>query len=212
MGVRILLDSSQSQFKCSSCESRKSEEKTPTGADMSKGLTPSVGTDRVRSSQSILSMLLLCKFKAEGDVPSLKSTSMETTGECSASISFRVCVSVWAQSVLSRRVSSWVSEVSAAKLAEGFSCAEGSWATWTTGGGRDKTVLMGRVVTLAVTGRGLSRLGGSCLMKGEISEKQVQKVQCENFMFLWYAPKKKSCSISHHHSRLVHQTGHPSVG
>ena len=57
MGVRILLDSSQSQFKCSSCESRKSEEKTPTGADMSKELTPSAGTERVRSSQSILSML-----------------------------------------------------------------------------------------------------------------------------------------------------------
>lgn len=95
MGVRILLDISQTQFKCSSCESRKSEEKTPTGVDMSKGLAPSAGTDSVKSSQSILSILELCKFKAEGDVLLLKSTSMVSTGECSSSISFsELCGSV----------------------------------------------------------------------------------------------------------------------
>ncbi|TNN79544.1 hypothetical protein EYF80_010126 [Liparis tanakae] len=37
----------QVDFKCSSCESRKSEEKTPAGADMSRELTPSAGTERV---------------------------------------------------------------------------------------------------------------------------------------------------------------------
>ncbi|KAA8585283.1 hypothetical protein FQN60_003977 [Etheostoma spectabile] len=83
-----------SQFKCISCESRKSEEKTPTGADMSKGLAPSAATDRVRSSQSILSTLVLFKLKAEGNVFSLKSPSMVTTFECSSSISFSVCDSL----------------------------------------------------------------------------------------------------------------------
>lgn len=101
----------------------------------------------------MLSMLLLCRFSAEADVLSLKSSSMVTAGECNSSISFSFCVSV-----TSRRV-------------EEFRGVTGRCATWTKGGGRDKTVLIGRVVTLAVTGRALLRLGASCLMKGEISEK-----------------------------------------
>lgn len=182
---------------------------------MSKELTPSAGTDRVRSSQSMLSMLVLCKFKADGGVFSLKSTSM---GECSSSISLSVCGSVWEPSAPSRRVFNSVLEVRAAKLVEGLSGAGGNWATWTTGGGRDKAVLMGRVVTLAVTGRGLSWLRGSCLMKGEISEKQVQNVKYEICIFSYTSClilpvlPLKSVSISYHHFRLTHQTGHPSVG
>lgn len=88
-------------------------------------------------------------------------------------MSFRVCGSVRAVSVPSRRVSNWVSEGRAGKLVAVLSGATGSWATWTTGGGRDSTVLIGRVVTLAVTARGLSWQRGSCLMKGEISKKKT---------------------------------------
>lgn len=143
------LDSTQSQFKCSSLESRKSDEKTPTGTDTSKEWPSSAGTDRVRSSQSMLSML-----RTEVDMLSLKSTSMVSPGECNSSISFSFCASVSGSSAPSRRVSSRESEVTHA----------GGFATWTKGGGRDKAVLMGRVVTLAVTTRSLSRLGGSCVM------------------------------------------------
>lgn len=157
----------------------------PTGVDMSMGLTPSPGADRVRSSQSILSMLVLFRVKAGGGVFSLKSSSMLTKGECNSSISFSDWASVSASSVPPRSVLSCVSEVRAAKLVEGLKGAAGSWATCTTGGGRDKTVLIGRVVTLAVTGRGLSRLDGSCLRKGKISGKQGQDMKCENLKIIF---------------------------
>lgn len=176
---------------------------------MSRGLTPSAGTDRVRQSQSMLSMLVLCRFKAEGCVFSLKSTSMVTKGECSSSISFSVCVSVPAPSVLSRSVSSWVSGVKAAKLLEGSSGAAGSWATWTRGGGRDKTVLMGRVVTLAVTGRGLSGLGWSCLMKGEISKKTSENPKMISTLCVIYQcpPKREvflTAAFDQHIKQIIH--------
>lgn len=131
------LECTQSQFNCSSWESRKSE-KTPTGADMSKELTPSA--DRLRSNQSMFSILALCRFNEEGSGLSLKSISMVTTGECE-----------WASVPPSR---DW--EDGSAKPGLAPSDGAGSWATWTRGGGRDRTVLMGRVVTLAVTGRGVS--------------------------------------------------------
>ena len=118
----------------------------------------------------------------------MKSTSIVTTGEIKSSISFSSCGSMSVTSVPSKRVSSWLSEVRAAKLVAGLSVAAGSWATCTKGGGRDKAVLMGRVVTLAVTGRGLSRLGGSCLMKGEISEKTIADIVRVKASLVLYLP------------------------
>lgn len=111
---------------------------TPTGADMSNELTPSA--DRFRSNQSMLSIPALWRFNEEGSELSLKSISMVTTGE-------------------SERASvppSKDCEDKSAKPDVAPNDAAGSWATWTRGGGRDRTVLMGRVVTLAVTGRGAS--------------------------------------------------------
>lgn len=131
------LEGTQSQVNCSSWGSRKSE-KTPTGAAMSKELTPSA--DRLRSNQSMLSTPVLCRFNEGDSGLSLKTISMVTTGESEqASVPpSRDC------------------EDRSAKPGPAPSGATGSWATWTRGGGRDRTVLMGRVVTLAVTGRGLS--------------------------------------------------------
>lgn len=105
---------------------------------MSKEPTPSA--DRLRSNQSMLSILALCRFNEEGSGLSFKSISMVTTGK-----SERASVSP-----------SRGGEDRSAKPGLVPSDPAGSWATWTRGGGRDRTVLMGRVVTLAVTGRGLS--------------------------------------------------------
>lgn len=69
-------------------------------------------------------------------------------------------------------MSSWGSGVSVAQQFEDFATSAGAWATWTMGGGLDRTVLTGRMVTLAVTGMGWPTVGGSCLMKGEISSKK----------------------------------------
>lgn len=130
-------EGAQSQFNWSSWESRNSE-KTPTGADMSKEVTPAA--DRFRSNQSMFSTPALWRFNAEGSGLSLKSISMVTTGEAE----------------LARVPPSRDWEDRSAKAGLAPSDGAGSWATWTSGGGRDRTVLMGRVVTLAVTGRGLS--------------------------------------------------------
>lgn len=105
---------------------------------MSRELTPSA--DRLRSNQSMLSMPVPCRFKEEGSVPSLKSISMVTAGESERA------------SVPPNRDG----EDRSAKPGRVLSDVVGSWATWTRGGGRERTVLMGRVVTLAVTGRGVS--------------------------------------------------------
>lgn len=197
---------SQSQFICSSWESRKSGEKTPTDIDMSKGLTPSAGADSVRSNQSMLSMLLLSRFGPEGGVLSMRSSSI---GDCNSSVSFSFCV--LASSVLSNRFSSWVLEVNPVKVAEELRVEPGSWATWTKGGGRDSTVLIGRVVTLAVTGRGLSRPGGSCLMKGEISEKTNVTVNTSSGI-PQPGQSLNTSNTSHRRFQSAHRRGHPCVG
>lgn len=110
---------------------------------------PTASADRFRSNQSMLSMLAPWRFSEDGSGLALKSISMVTTGE-----------SEWDRS---------------AKAGE----AAGSWATWTRGGGRDRAVLTGRVVTLAVTGSGASGPVASCLMKGEISGKKRKEKEDE---------------------------------
>lgn len=69
------------------------------------------------------------------------------------------------------RASSWLSEARATRLGGGWL---GGRARCICGGGRDSTVLMGRVVMLAVTGRSLSR-DGSCLVRGDISVKEQMR-------------------------------------
>lgn len=76
-------------------------------------------------------------------------------------------------SVPSRKASSWLSVASKERLGRlwsvmGFTLGEG--ATWICGGGLDRTVLTGRVVIFAVTGRVLLRDSeGSCWTNGAIS-------------------------------------------
>lgn len=182
------LECTQSQFSCSSWESRRSW-KTPTGAAMSKGPTPSA--DRFRSSQSMLSIPAPCRFNEEGSELSLKPISIATSGEPERA------------SVPPSR--DW--EDRSAKPGPAPSDAAGSRATWTRGGGRDRAVLMGRVVTLAVTGRGLSWHVASCL-KGEISGEDS-----ENRTFKDRRGQRLKTSASPHlRFWLAHQTGRPFAG
>lgn len=76
-------------------------------------------------------------------------------------------------SVPSRKASSWLSVASKERPGRPWSVTGltlGEGATWICGGGLDRTVLTGRVVMLAVTGRLLLRDSeGSCWTKGVIS-------------------------------------------
>lgn len=89
----------------------------------------------------------------------------------SSSISLRVVRG----SASSSRASNWLSEARATILGGVAWVWLGVRATCICGGGRDSTVLMGRVVMFAVTGRSLSR-EGSCLDKGDISGKAQKMV------------------------------------
>ena len=91
---------------------------------------------------------------------------------CSSSINLRVRGSAPPASVQSKKASSWLSVARATRLGGGERVGPGGRATWIWGGGRDSAVLMGRVVTLAVTGSSLSWKGWSCLLKGDISVKE----------------------------------------
>lgn len=159
-----LLFSCFSQSHCKSWESRKSEEKMAAGAE----IPADPGT--ASSNHSMLSRLVSCRCR-DGGCEVENPSSLVSMGEwggsnnwlCSSSMRQRARGSVLGGSVPSNRASSWWSEASATRL--------GMWATWTWGGGRDSAVLMGRVVTLAVTGRSLSTERGSCRSRGEISGK-----------------------------------------
>lgn len=179
----LLFSSSfhQSQCSCRSEESRKS-------AGMLRGVSaPAEPGGMVRSSHSMLSRPVSDRpmLSEEGGEESQKDSSDVSMGEygccsiswaCSSSIRPRVRGSdsggVLA-SVPSRKASSWLSVASEDRLGRlwsvrGFKLARG--ATWICGGGLDRTVLTGRVVIFAVTGRVLLRDSeGSCWINGVIS-------------------------------------------
>lgn len=166
---------SQSQCNCRSCVSRKSEP-IPSG---SRG---PMGLGMVKSSHSMLSMPVSCRLKEEeednGTGGSLKLNSDVSMGEwgcssswlCSSSRSPRVLCSGSASppSVPSSSTSSWLSEARDARLGRGPTSSAGGGAICTWAGGRDKAVLTGKVVMLAVTGISLGT-EGSCWLKGVIS-------------------------------------------
>lgn len=136
---------------------------------MAAGAEMPAGPGVVSSNHSMLSRLVSCRWRdGGGEVENLSSlVSMGEWGGsnnwlCSSSMRRRALGSVFGGSVPSSRASSWWSEASATRL--------GIWATWTWGGGRDSAVLMGRVVTLAVTGRSLS-VERTSWSRGEISAK-----------------------------------------
>lgn len=175
----------QSQCNCSSEESRKS-----TG--MLRGVSgPAEPGGMVRSSHSMLSRPVSGRpmLSEEGGDESQKLSSDVSMGEhgCCCSISWACSSSIRPRvrgsgsgdvlaSVPSRKASSWLSGASEERLGRlwsvrGFRVAGG--ATWICGGGLDRTVLTGRVVILAVTGRVLLRdREGSCWTKGVISGKE----------------------------------------
>lgn len=86
-------------------------------------------------------------------------------------------------SVPSRKASSWLSVASKERLGRlwsvlGFRLGDG--ATWICGGGLDRTVLTGRVVIFAVTGRVLLRDSeGSCWTNGVISVEEYLETQLD---------------------------------
>lgn len=155
----------QSQCNCKSVESKKSDEKTAVGEGIPAG--PGI----VRSNHSMLSRHTSCRGRAEGGV-SVKSVRSEVSiGEWGPSSSWFLSSSISLRvrgSASSRRASNWLLEARATILSGGAWVWLGVRATCICGGGRDSTVLMGRVVMFAVTGRSLSR-EGSCLDKGDIS-------------------------------------------
>lgn len=144
----------------------------------------------VRSSHSMLSRPVSARpmLREEGGEESQKDRSDVSMGEygccsiswaCSSSIRPRVRGSdsggVLAR-VSSRKASSWLSVAREERLGRlwsvrGLRVAGGP--TWICAGGLDRTVLTGRVVTFAVTGRVLLRESeGSCWINGVISVKE----------------------------------------
>ncbi len=161
----------QSQCNCKSVESKKSDEKTAVGEGIPAG--PGI----VRSNHSMLSRPTSCRGRAEGGV-SVKVRSEVSIGEWGPSSSWCLSSSISLRvrgSASSSRASNWLLEARATLLGGGAWVWLGVWATCICGGGRDSTVLMGRVVMFAVTGRSLSR-EGSCLDKGDISGKAHKTV------------------------------------
>lgn len=156
----------QSQCNCRSVESKKSDEKT-VGEEIPAG--PGI----VRSNHSMLSMPVSCRWRVDGGV-SVKVRSEVSIGEWDRSSSWFLSssISLWdCGPASSSRTSNWLSEARVSRLAGGAWVWLGVRATCIRGGGRDSTVLMGRVVMFTVTGISLSR-EGSCLARGDISGRE----------------------------------------
>ncbi len=195
---RVWSESCQSQCSCRSWASRNSEV-------MPNGLSPLMGPGIVMSSHSMLSRPVSWRLK-DRDEEEVAGRLVKPSSE--VSIGKFGCSSIWfwnscsrpndlcsgsvsPTSVPSSRASNWLSESREARLGMGSTMSAGGSAICTWAGGRDRTVLIGRAVMLAITGIILGT-DGSCWLKGVISAeyKRGWHKKCKSFNFC--LKKKKS--------------------